>query len=711
MPSSRTPLVVACATAAAVLLAYFVRVQQVDGRIGRVFDLVVVGGWGFALTWAATHPVARRRRAAFWSGALALGALLAWLSLGRFTSFLASEDAVRAFGCVLFFGGAGLGLRAAGNGAWRVLTFGPFLLLLLCSGAWLPTMGIAWTMVLAMSLGDLLAQRSVREAAETTPLAVRITVGLSILAPGVLLLGSLGMASAPLLVFAAAALTIGLRRVVRANAWVLVGALRTPPPTCASQALGRGAIVGVFVVYLIAALAPETGWDATALRVAAPARWLEQGMITALPQLAATHGVSAGEMLALWTMPLAGHAATKLLAFAAGLLILHGLCRDVWPRTGLGSLLALPLLGSSLVWWQMCAGLVDLLQALHFFAMALAFQRWRDHHGKHRAGWLLLAAVCAGGATAIKWNGGIALVILTALVLVSGGGLRRTALPLAAGFLPVILPWVVRSAWLTGNPVFPFANGWFGSPLAPTDLAHNPYGDGSLWSLPIDVFLSPARFSEQGGFHPGLLALVPLAIGGLRAVPGRWWLATALGSFGLWALTEQNTRYGIFVAIFVTAALGSGVTAWHARLPGFERGLLVWTLVVLGVGGFGLQRGLGGAHYWNENCDALLPIEVVCGTRSAEDFLQRHVETFAAGRWLRENANEPIKIWVRPPLRGDNLYLPGTACRRPHGIQPLMRDLHVARDVTHILDSGTVSYPGFTVRQTFNGVRLLTRPQ
>ncbi|MBN1903178.1 hypothetical protein JW926_17785 [Candidatus Sumerlaeota bacterium] len=126
--------------------------------------------------------------------------------------------------------------------------------------------------------------------------------------------------------------------------------------------------------------------------------------------------------------------------------------------------------------------LVDLAAAPFLLGSFLAMITWRNN--KRRI-WLYLAGFCAGGAVAVKIFLGIASFIIMPIILIfsciiqddnkrsarfpfiqfpfkpgSPGDLLHIAGSLVAYFSGVafpLLPWVIKNAFMTNNPFFPFA--------------------------------------------------------------------------------------------------------------------------------------------------------------------------------------------------------------------------------------------------------------
>lgn len=166
-----------------------------------------------------------------------------------------------------------------------------------------------------------------------------------------------------------------------------------------------------------------------------------------------------------------------------------------------------------------------------FFVLATFYLLlvWRDTRD---ARYLAAAGVTAGFCYAIKFPGG--LVIVLALVYVAAVEraipFRKLAV-LAGAALLIVLPWILRSALMTGNPVAPLFNGLFPNPYFHPSMEKELAATlGSWrgvppWRVPYELIVGG---TFQGITGPVFFAL-PLALLALRRPAGRLcWLAAAL---------------------------------------------------------------------------------------------------------------------------------------------------------------------------------------
>lgn len=204
-------------------------------------------------------------------------------------------------------------------------------------------------------------------------------------------------------------------------------------------------------------------------------------------------------------------------------------------------------------------------------------------------GWPLLALLAAG-ALQCKVIGIIWLVpVLLCALLVSTRRTdarwpgRRGALVIAGGV--IIAAWPYANAWLrTGNPVFPFMNAWFRSPLFDTTASFtNPMYVTPLrpWSI-YEVLTDGHRFIEGADGAAGLhwLLLIPLIVLGFtRPRPREQWLCAGLAVFFFAVVYTQQAYLRYLLPSFMLLAVLGGWAANDLPDRGFTR------LAILLVGG------------------------------------------------------------------------------------------------------------------------------
>lgn len=619
-------------------------------------------------------------------------ALAAW----AWAPFEAQVDGLRATVLVAAGGACGSGLAVGARFGRRqppllglLLLLGvPFLAVALAGGGAGALAGSLWVGWIARRLGRTAFAHLTRRAAQAEgrlSLLMEVAVGLCLLVSATLGLGAAGGCSREGLLLFLGGLTFlllpGLREdaaALRAVPW------RRPVALDPAGATGDGMAAALLLVLWVAALGPEVGADALGFRTAGPVQWMRAGAIAGLPEMMGSYGLCAGEVLNLLMLPLAGLPAAKVAQAGLGALAALGAARLVPSGPG-RHLLLVGFWGSTLVWWQYAWGFVDLTQLFFFFASILALVRWLEEGGRP---WLAAAGATGALAAAVKLNGAGALAIGSLAVLLVDlrrhVSTRRLAGDLGALLLPGLLflaPWLLRCFLLTGNPLFPFANGLFRSPLAPAVLPAARFGVGldpaGLLSLPWQIVFRPDRFVELGTWHPALLALAPLGLVGLARVRDRRalpWLGAGVLAAAAWIATDQNGRYSLFAVLFLLIPLAAGVGA-ESPGPGSRlRSPAALLLAAFLLAGLGIQLCRPRSWLWRGVDGPALPIACVLGGQSRRDYLAAVVPTFPAGEWMERNRARPARILQLTGIR-DHLYFGAPATSLPHGIEPLLRPL------------------------------------
>lgn len=325
------------------------------------------------------------------------------------------------------------------------------------------------------------------------------------------------------------------------------------------------------------------GYDVLEYHLQGPREWFDAGRIHFLPHNVYTSFPQQMEVLYLLLMhlaggPLAGAVPAQLLHAAMGILAVMSIA--AWTPTGWGRWVAL-IASGSVPWvaYLGCLAYVELgVLLMGALTAGLVLDQFRDDAGS-RGRLALAAGLCGGLAGGCKYT---AVALVPALLAVSwlfsaagtrAVGPRRLAL-FGTGALLAFSPWLVRNWAWTGNPVYPFAYGWF---------------DGRAWSPEqADQWarghrLPPAQDTLAGRgqlvvrewlasrlFGPGLavLALIGLIVGRSRpAVLLALWAALMLLA---WAtLTHMPGRF--IVPVVVPLALLAGQVGPRGPAGGWVR--------------------------------------------------------------------------------------------------------------------------------------------
>jgi hypothetical protein len=226
---------------------------------------------------------------------------------------------------------------------------------------------------------------------------------------------------------------------------------------------------GLLVAFLLA-VTPAIDGDGLGYHLTVPKRWLLAGDLRYLPTYPYSNTPMGVEMLFMNGLAVAGDSAAKLVHFACGLLA-AGLSYVAGKRLGgptVGAVAATAVLYSpfgvgSLIGWAFLEGAVSA-------ALVAACAAWLIWYQERDRAWLRAAVLLAGVGASFKITAAlfpVALGILTLLLLtreLRDKGERAVDAAISiARLLPLLvapmLPWLLRSWIVTGNPVFPIAAG------------------------------------------------------------------------------------------------------------------------------------------------------------------------------------------------------------------------------------------------------------
>lgn len=433
---------------------------------------------------------------------------------------------------------------------------------------------VTLAVILVTTAGGL--GRRLCPAPHPEPLAAQViqaSVGFGVVSLGLLIMGTLGLFQRWALWLALAALVMLVRSPIRGwlRDWRQLAQV--------DQTRGRfvrvlAALAGaVLVASLLEALAPPVHFDALVYHLALPQEFLRQGRLVFTPDNPFWGMPLGAEMLYTWAMALGRPQAAAVLGWIVGVLGLAGVLALGWGfRREVGwvaaaSLLAGETLSTSLGW-----AYADWLVALHTAAMLIALDAWRRDGRQGMAAW---AGAAAGMAFGAKYSGVVAAVGGACILLLAAGkrGRARALAPFGAAAMAAAMPWLVKNAWITGDPLFPFLgeNLWM-------DSIRQAFYRGLPFTPPgLEVLLTPIQATLQGvEGAPGFAAsLGPLLVGllpGLLAVRRRTlkealpiivfavagWLMWMAGRLYSRQLIQSRLYYGLYPAWAVLAGLGYG---------------------------------------------------------------------------------------------------------------------------------------------------------
>ena len=413
------------------------------------------------------------------------------------------------------------------------------------------------------------------------------------------------------------------------------------PRGWASWQLALIVLIGLYVVIdLVVTCAPITSADALLHHAAAPELFEQRHRVVETPWSWNSYQPYAVEMLVLdgfllWD-GVQGAFAPLLLLLAGAAATALGAARLAGRTVGL--LAATILLCQPFTTWVGTSTFVE-----PGLVLAVALALWNLAHFA-RTGWtpaLVLTGVFAGAAAGMKYQGvAAALLIACGLVLVRDRlTIRRFALAAVPALL-VALPWYVKNAILTGNPVYPL---FFGGANEEADrLARASFEEYGHGTSPLDLVVLPFRLLgdaeafDRGEFASPLpLLFAPLA---LLAPRGRRVAAVVLAlcaAYGLaWFVGSQHARFllPLLPPLAVLAAVGMVELARAGRL-----GRLATIAVTTGALAAGLGITLAYAGQF---------VPVVAGRQSEEQFLLENTSYYAATAWVNDHVPRDARVAV-----------------------------------------------------------------
>jgi Dolichyl-phosphate-mannose-protein mannosyltransferase len=388
-------------------------------------------------------------------------------------------------------------------------------------------------------------------------------------------------------------------------------------------------ITGCVVVDALLAMAPLTGSDAMFYHFTVPL--LELGKRSEpMFSLAMSFYTGLGHSMIQLGMTLGSDRISTGLIYLAGVLtagslflLTRKLASEPWAWIAVLTFLVTPM-----VYWQMStSGCPDMWMAFYVTLAVLTVARAVETGRRH---WWLLAGFFAGATAGVKYTAWIVPATVILYCIVATRSLRQSAAcgacSLVAGTLPLI-----RNAWWSGDPFFPFLTRWISpwrfnaySLNAILDDLHPIDSSRSFFGLVKYPFLFPLKWNAYSGFGhywgPIVLAFAPLLIFALRRNP----LASVTAV--LWAtvllsneLTAQQPRY--LLSVFPPALALVFAGAEEASRRGWRLGRLA---IVSSIAIF-LAFGSGSEAVYAKD---FLP--VVVGLEKREVFLVRMAPDYPA---------------------------------------------------------------------------------
>ena len=332
------------------------------------------------------------------------------------------------------------------------------------------------------------------------------------------------------------------------------------------------------ILYVVHTLAPETRTDAMGYHLGLVHRYYRSHGFEAITTNVYAQLSQGAEMLYLFAYAIGRESAAKLVHLSFLIATAGGiLCLAKRFRAELAGAFA------TVVYFTCPVVIPDATSAYNDCALAFALFAvfcvlllwWRD--GERQ--WLVVLGVLIGFSFAIKYTGVIAVTAAFAAALhrlFQGSSARSAAGLLVWAGVPaaiVGLPWLVKNAIFTGNPLAPFFNSWFPNPYFSVEwetaykFAMRSYRQGpfdrweQLLAAPFDLVFGE-RYAGSLGW---MILLLPIALLAWKRPLTRALLAAAVVSATPW-FANAGARFLIPSLPFALLAVGMALEMAPLRL-------------------------------------------------------------------------------------------------------------------------------------------------
>jgi glycosyltransferase involved in cell wall biosynthesis len=477
----------------------------------------------------------------------------------RFAEAFAVLSAVLIFAAPRYFGAIVAGLLAI----LTAISVGPA-----------PLLAVAFFFLSANALGSILLRGGVPESAEDQVCATLLGVGVYTLLMTFLARTPVNYAAVWGAILAAPILLNfrGLR--LRLAAWRAALTAPRHPSLAARAALA--VLLFLLTAQWLVNLKPEITADGLAMHLAIPANIAMHHQLTIEPArfVWAVMPMAADFSYSIVYL-LGGEYAARLIVFTMLAAVCALLCAALrrWTTPALAYLLAAAFVATPLV--QLVTGALFVENFLAAMVLATLTAIWRlGDTGERR--YFYLAMALGGTAMSVKF-GALAFVLIAVPFAFAEARRHRKAFgprPAAAFAAGAVLlvamaapPYAVAYV-KTGNPLFPFLNEKFHSPLLPAgiDLRDARFKKPLSWRTPYAMTFHTDQYYEGQngslGFH--WLAIVPLGLLGFAAVRRRPAVSAAVVAFGAGTVilsTEPNARY-LYAAMPLALIPAGAALAW-----------------------------------------------------------------------------------------------------------------------------------------------------
>ncbi len=366
-----------------------------------------------------------------------------------------------------------------------------------------------------------------------------------------------------------------------------------------------GVILFSFLPAAMWVFSPETGADALSYHLPYAKQFAEHQGLMVNPYLRYPLNVLNFDLLYAVGFVLNGEILARLFHVYAAFLMLLGLY-ELGARAGsalAGALAAFVFIENDLVTNIMVSGYIDLGIAM-FAIAALMPLLYRQQPLARQT--IILSAIFLGLAIGTKYLGWLYLPILLLILLMQRTKVRLLLLYVFVCLL-VAAPWYVRNIWISGNPLHPFLQNWFGYWLWTADDIARQHADllvrhgidrsfGNFIKLPW--YMTAGIFSKHGNIHVFVAIGTVLAWFCLFSKKHRLLAIFVVANIVFWFFTSQISRYllavipllGLITALTLVMAVQAVWVKfnslwkrnWMFRWP--KKTMLILSILVIALG-------------------------------------------------------------------------------------------------------------------------------
>jgi hypothetical protein len=418
------------------------------------------------------------------------------------------------------------------------------------------------------------------------------------------------------------------------------------------------------LINFIGAIAPEIQYDALNYHLTVPRIYIESHRIVDLPHIFQSYFAKSIEMLYTLGLILSGQIAAKLISFSFGILLVIAIIsfgkRFFSFETGVTGAALFYI--SPLVGWLSTTTYIDLAVAFYIFSAIYALILWWKIG--HR-GLLIICGLMSGLALSAKLNAALVVVPIGLSVIaisyrLAGKSLSRHLSQLALFGIPILFivaPWYLITYFHTGNPVFPFYNALFKSPLWPYENTFMNLKDFGMGYGLKDFFLLPWNItyhtqSYMEGTPDGVIGItflmifpfIFLVIKKKSSVIPIVLTAIIVAFIGIWFIIGQYARYLLPILPVMTLMVGYLFLQFSAGQSRFFAAIRNMTIIA------GLSATIPIFLVYSWNIPERVPFKVALGIESKEHYLGRVIRTYEADLYLnRQYDSEKIKVLLIGP--------------------------------------------------------------